>query len=110
MTIDVSSLNVSFTFVALCTFAPFLLTAWIGMRRGKLGILRGHGDDAELFWRSRAHGNFTENAPLVALALLVAEAVGVSDLWPWARRWPRSPSGGSRTRWRSRSTRTEPWA
>lgn len=84
MTIDVSSLDVSFTFVALSTFVPFLLTAWIGMRRGKLGILRGHGDDAELFWRSRIHGNFIETAPLVALALLVAEAVGVGDGWLWA--------------------------
>ena len=82
--VDISSLNVSFTFVALCTFVPFLLTAWIGMRRGQMGILRGHGDDAELFWRSRVHGNFIETAPIVAFALLVAEAQGVSDGWLWA--------------------------
>ncbi len=82
--LDVSSLNVSFTFVALCTFAPFLLTAWIGVRRGKLEVLRGHGDDPELFWRSRVHGNFVENAPIVALALLVAESVGIADAWLWA--------------------------
>ncbi len=82
--LDVSALNVSFTFVALCTFAPFLLTAWIGMRRGKTGILRGHGDDATLFLRSRIHGNFVENAPIVALALFTAEAVGVADGWLWA--------------------------
>lgn len=84
MLLDVSTLNVSFTFVALATIVPFVLTAWVGLRRGKLGILRGHGDDAELFWRSRVHGNFVENAPTVALALFVAEASGIADAWLWA--------------------------
>lgn len=84
MMIDASSLNVSFTFVALCTFVPFVLTGWIGARRGKLDVLRGHGDDATLFLRSRIHGNFVENAPIVALALLVGELAGIGDGWLWA--------------------------
>lgn len=81
--LDITSLNVSFTFVAICALAPFLLTAWVGFRRGKTGILRGHGDDAELFLRSRIHGNFIETAPIVAMVLLVAEAAGVADGWLW---------------------------
>lgn len=81
--LDITSLDVSFTFVAICAVAPFLLTAWVGMRRGKTDILRGHGDDAELFLRSRIHGNFIETAPIVAMILLVAEAAGVPDLWLW---------------------------
>lgn len=84
MLLDVSTLNVSFTFVAICALVPFVLVAWIGIRRGKIGILRGHGDDPVLFWRSRVHGNFIENAPMVALALFAAEAVGVGDGWLWA--------------------------
>lgn len=82
--LDVSTLNVSFTFVALCAVIPFALVSWIGVRRGKLNVLRGHGDDPTLFWRSRVHGNFIENAPIVALALFAAEAVGVADGWLWA--------------------------
>ncbi|MBV1860026.1 MAG: MAPEG family protein, partial [Nannocystaceae bacterium] len=84
MTLDVSTLNVTLVFVALCTVVPFVLTSWIGIRRGKVGVLRGHGEDAELFWRSRIHGNFTENAPTVALVIFVAEASGISDGWLWA--------------------------
>ncbi len=84
MMLDVSTLNVSLTFVALCAIIPFALVSWIGARRGKIGVLRGYGDDPALFWRSRVHGNFTENAPIVALALVSAEAVGIADGWLWA--------------------------
>lgn len=82
--LDVSTLNVSFTFIAVCAMVPFLAGAWIGPLRGKLDLLRGHGESADLFYRIRVHGNFVENAPIVALVLLVAEASGVSDTWLWA--------------------------
>lgn len=81
--IDPATLNVSFTFIAVCACTLVLFGAWIGPLRGKLGILRGDGGDADLFKRIRIHGNFVENAPLVGLVMLAAEALGAGDAWLW---------------------------
>ena len=77
------TLNVSLSFIAFCAGSLFLFGAWIGPLRGKLGVLRGDGGHSDLFKRSRVHGNFVENAPLVAMVLLSAELLGLGDLWLW---------------------------
>ncbi len=79
--IDISTLDVSASFIALCAASLFFMTAWIGVLRGRLGILRGDGGDPTLFKRIRIHGNFVENAPLFALVLFGAEVLGAPDLW-----------------------------
>lgn len=81
-----NDLPVTLTFIGLCAISLFALTAWIGMRRGPLNVLRGHGGDEALEKRIRVHGNFVENAALVALVMLGAELLG-SKLYgsglPW---------------------------
>lgn len=79
----ISTLDVSLSFIALCAASPFLFAAWIGPLRGKTGIVRGDGGNSELFKRMRIHGNFIEVAPLFALVLLGAEALGANDTWLW---------------------------
>ena len=76
-------LPVSMIFVSLCALAVFLMTAWIGLLRGSINVLRGHGDNTQLEKRIRIHGNFIENAPITALALASAEALGLASNWLW---------------------------
>ncbi len=84
MVIPATLLPVTLTFIAVsaATLMPF--TAWIGLYRGKTGILRGDGGDPALFKRIRVHGNFIENAPLVALSMAGAESLGLDAMWLWA--------------------------
>jgi uncharacterized membrane protein YecN with MAPEG domain len=79
----IETLNVSLSFIALCAGSLFVFGAWIGPLRGKLGVLRGDGGDPDLFKRSRIHGNFVENAPLVGMVMLAAELLGLGELWLW---------------------------
>lgn len=51
----------------------------VGVRRAKTGILLLHGDDDSLLRLIRAHGNFTEYAPLALLALAGAEIAGAAS-------------------------------
>lgn len=76
-------LNVAFTFIAVCAGSLFFMTAAVGLRRRSTGVLRGDGGDTALFKRIRIHGNFIENAPLMALVLLAAEMLGIADAWLW---------------------------
>ena len=68
------------TFIAIYVIALVLMTGWVGIFRGKLDVLRGHGNDPVLEKRIRIHGNFIENAPAVALAMGAAELLG-TDAW-----------------------------
>jgi uncharacterized membrane protein YecN with MAPEG domain len=77
------SLHVSLIFVSICAASLFFWGAWIGPLRGKLGILRGDGGNADLFKRMRIHGNFVENAPLTSLIMVAAELSGLGQLWLW---------------------------
>lgn len=79
----INDLPVTLTFVALCAISLFALTAWIGVRRGPLNVLRGHGGDEALEKRIRVHGNFVENAAYVALVMLGAELLGLEAIWLW---------------------------
>ena len=77
------AMPVTLTFIALCCAALFVMTGWVGLRRGPLGALRGDGGDDTLYKRIRIHGNFAENAPLAALALGGAEWLGLAPHWLW---------------------------
>ncbi len=74
---------VTLTFVAMCGLVLLPMTAWIGVYRDSIGILRGDGGDAVLFKRMRIHGNFIENAPITALVLAGAELLGLGPVWLW---------------------------
>lgn len=75
---------VALTFVALCGMVLLPMTGWIGLYRGGVRVLRGDGGNTVLFKRIRVHGNFIENAPITALTLVGAEALGLSAFWLWA--------------------------
>lgn len=77
-------LPVTLTFIALCAALLMPLTGWIGIYRGSRDILRGDGGDPVLFKRIRAHGNFIETAPLIAMAIFAAEWLGLERGWLWA--------------------------
>jgi uncharacterized membrane protein YecN with MAPEG domain len=49
--------------------------------RGDLNIFIGHGDNAVLQRKIRAHGNFTENVPTFLIGLLLLELIIGSGLW-----------------------------
>ncbi|MVT01011.1 MAPEG family protein [Devosia marina] len=77
-------LPLTFTFVAVCAALLMPLTGWIGIYRGSHNILRGDCGDPVLFKRVRAHGNFIETAPLIAMVLFAAEWLGLGQAWLWA--------------------------
>ncbi len=81
---DPLELNVAFTFIAVCAGSLLFLIAAVGQSRRSARVLRGDGGDRELFKRIRIHGNFIENAPLMALVILSAEMLGIADPWLWA--------------------------
>lgn len=66
--------------VTVCLTAVFsimlmILSILVSLRRRELNLPLGDGDDRILRRRIRAHGNFTENAPLCVLLTLSLEAV-----------------------------------
>lgn len=81
---DPLGLDVAFTFIAVCAASLVFMTMAVGLSRRSAGVLRGDGGDRELFKRIRIHGNFIENAPLMALVILAAEMLGIADPWLWA--------------------------
>lgn len=75
-----TTIPVTTTFIALFAITLVLLTSWVGVCRGRYGILRGHGDNLILEKRIRYHGNLIENAPAMALVLGASEVLGMT---PW---------------------------
>ncbi len=78
-----TTIPVTITFISLYAVALVILTGWIGLFRGKVGILRGHGGDAVLEKRIRYHGNLIENAPAMALVLGASESLGMTSWVLW---------------------------
>lgn len=76
-------LPVTFTFISVLAILLIPLTGWIGILRGKTGILRGDDGDPVLFKRIRIHGNLMENAPLFAMVLGAAESAGLGQSLLW---------------------------
>ena len=76
-------LPVTFSFVSVLAILLIPLTGWVGVLRGKIGVLRGDGGNPDLFKRIRIHGNLMENAPLFALVLGASEYAGLGLFWLW---------------------------
>lgn len=68
-------------FISLYSLAIFIMVARVGLRRQAVLALHGDKDDKELHKRIRIHGNLTETAPAFAIALFVAELLGLGTLW-----------------------------
>lgn len=77
------TLPIATTFIALYAIVMLPLTAWVGLLRGQLKASRGHAQNAILQKRIRVHGNFCENAPVMALALGAAEMSGAAPAVLW---------------------------
>lgn len=77
------AIPVTITFISLYAIALVVLTGWVGLYRGKIGVLRGHGGDSVLEKRIRYHGNLIENAPAMALVLGASESLGMSNWILW---------------------------
>ncbi len=78
------TIPITTTFIACYAIALVPITGWIGVLRGRLNILRGHGDNRTLEKRIRYHGNLTENAPAMALTLGASEILGAASWALWA--------------------------
>ena len=78
-------LPVTFTFISALAILLIPLTGWVGLRRDKIGgVLRGDGNDPDLFKRIRIHGNLMENVLVFAFVLGACEASGLGTAWLWS--------------------------
>jgi uncharacterized protein len=70
-------------FAGLCALIQVALTAMVIVRRAKTGVDLLDGGDVTLLRRIRAHGNFSETAPMALLLLALLEMRGLSPTWLW---------------------------
>jgi uncharacterized protein len=77
------ALTITPLFVGLLALIQVLLTVHVIVRRAQTNIDWLDGGDQSLMRRIRAHGNFTETAPMALLAMGVAELSGLAPIWLW---------------------------
>ncbi|MEE4011084.1 MAPEG family protein [Roseibium sp. FZY0029] len=77
-------LPVTALFVAVFALLQVPMTVAVGPRRAKSGIQFMDGGDETLLKRMRAHGNFTETAPMSLLAMGAAELAGAPGVLLWS--------------------------
>ena len=65
-------------YAALLGLLAVVLTIRVILNRVKHKVTTGDGGNQQLAQAIRAHGNFTEQAPLALLLMLVAEASGAA--------------------------------
>jgi uncharacterized protein len=68
-------------FAGACALLQCALTALVIAQRVRTGIRFLDGGDPTLLRRTRAHGNFSETAPMALLLMLLLELSGVA--WAW---------------------------
>ena len=68
-------------FAGACALLQFALTALVVVQRVRSKIPFLDGGDPTLLRRVRAHGNFTETAPMALLLMLLLELSGVASAW-----------------------------
>lgn len=68
-------------FAGACALLQCALTALVIVQRVRSKILFLDGGDSVLLRRVRAHGNFSETAPLALLLMLLLELGGVASAW-----------------------------
>jgi uncharacterized protein len=68
-------------FAGVCALMQCVLTVIVIRQRAATGIDLLDGGNAELTRRIRAHGNFSETAPMALLLMLLLELSGVAAMW-----------------------------
>jgi uncharacterized protein len=68
-------------YAALIALWAVILSNYVSINRGRLGIQHGDGGNPHMAAIIRRHGNLTENVPLPLLLMLLAEAGGLSAMW-----------------------------
>jgi uncharacterized membrane protein YecN with MAPEG domain len=82
VSIDPGPLAIVAFYVGLNALLLLALAYNVGARRGAQKQLQpGDVGDAKLTRAIRAHGNYTEHAPLVLLVLLMLASLGFDELW-----------------------------
>jgi len=76
-----TSLQIVALYAALNLILLGVLMLRVGGKRLKHKVNLGDGDNPELFQRIRAHGNFTETAPLAILGLFVISQFSGVPAW-----------------------------
>jgi uncharacterized membrane protein YecN with MAPEG domain len=71
----------SLFFAGCCALLQCALTALVIFRRAQTGIDFLDGGDHQLMRRIRAHGNFSETAPMALLLMALLEMSGLSQGW-----------------------------
>ena len=68
-------------FAGACALLQCALTALVVVQRVRTKIDFLDGGDPKLLRRVRAHGNFSETAPMTLLLMLLLELSGVASAW-----------------------------
>jgi uncharacterized protein len=76
--------HLTLLFAGLCALLQCGLTSLVIVRRAKTGVDLLDGGDVTLLRRIRAHGNFSETAPMTLLLLALLEMSGLASTWLWA--------------------------
>lgn len=69
---------------AIAAVALVVLSIRVSLRRKKVGLKIGHGEDVVLMRRMRAQGNFIEYVPLALILLALAEYRQAPAVMLWA--------------------------
>lgn len=76
-----NSVAVTLFFAACCALMQCVLTVLVIRRRLKAGVYFLDGGDDPLLRRIRAHGNFSETAPMALLLMALLEFSGLGRVW-----------------------------
>ena len=79
-----NNLHLTLLFAGLCALLQCALTALVVARRLQSRVDLMDGGDAPLQRRIRAHGNFTETAPMALILIGLLELRNVDSGWLWA--------------------------
>jgi uncharacterized protein len=79
-----NNLHLTLLFAGLCALLQCALTVLVVARRLKARVDLMDGGDGPLQRRIRAHGNFTETAPMALILIALLELRSVDASWLWA--------------------------
>jgi uncharacterized protein len=79
-----NTLHVTLLLAGLCVLLQVTLTALVIVRRAQTGVDLMDGGDSRLLRRIRAHGNFSETAPMALLLMAFLELGGLPVWWLWS--------------------------
>jgi uncharacterized membrane protein YecN with MAPEG domain len=79
-----NTLHITLLLAGLCVLLQITLTALVIVRRAQTGVDWLDGGDQRLLRRIRAHGNFSETAPMALLLMAFLELRGLPVAWLWS--------------------------